>query len=100
LTAYSATAAKFQFYEVVRVLPISADLAEIHGETGAILGLSEHGEPEYEYGIFIERDGHLWSVAESDLESTGVFLQRSDFYDDNVSIRVQVDEQGRGTLAD
>jgi hypothetical protein len=91
---------KFQFYEVVRVVSNQPELVEIQGETGAILGLSEHGEPEYEYGVFIERDGFLWSVAESDLETTGVFLQRSDFYDDKVSIRVQVDGQGRGTLAD
>ncbi len=92
--------AKFQFYQVVRVLPISAELAEIHGETGSILGISEHGDPEYEYGVFIERDGLLWSVAESNLESTGEMKQRTDFYDDNRVIRVQVDEQGYGTIAD
>lgn len=93
------TKPKFQFYEVVRVISDDPELAEIHGETGAILGLSEHGDPEYEYGVFINRDEIVWSVAEHDLESTGVFLKRADFYDDSVSIRVQVDEQGRGTLA-
>lgn len=91
---------KFQFYEVVRVLSNSPELAEIHGETGAILGISEHGEPEYEYGVFIDRDDCVWSVSESNLESTGVIRQRADFYDDNISIRVQVDEQGRSTIAD
>ncbi len=91
---------KFQFYEVVRVISNNPELAEIQGETGAILGLSEHGDPEYEYGVFIDRDGLLWSVAEHDLESTGIIKQRADFYDDKVSIRVQVDEQGRGTVAD
>ena len=43
---------KFQFYEVVRVISNNPELAEIQGETGAILGLSEHGDPEYEYGVF------------------------------------------------
>ena len=91
---------KFKFYEVVRVLPICLELAEIHGETGAILGLSEHGDPEYEYGVFIESDGHLWSVPESSLESTGVMQQRADFYDDSKVIHVTVDSEGRGTIAD
>jgi hypothetical protein len=91
---------KFQFYEVVRVLPICADLAEIHGETGMILGLSEHGDPEYEYGVFIESNGYLWSVPESNLESTAVIKQRADFYDDTKVIHVQVDSQGCGTIAD
>jgi hypothetical protein len=91
---------KFQFYEVVQVLPNSPELAEIHGETGAILGISEQGEPEYGYGVFIDRDETVWSVAESDLVSTGVMMQRADFYDDSVVVRVQVDEQGYGTIAD
>lgn len=91
---------KFQFYEVVRIKSNSAELAEIHGEKGSILGISEHGEPEYEYGVFIDRDEVVWSVSEQDLEATGVFLHRADFYNDNVSIRVQVDEQGRGNIAD
>lgn len=94
------TKPKFQFYEVVRVISADPELAEIRGETGPILGLSEHGEPEYEYGVFIDRDGMLWSVAERDLQSTGEIKQRADFYDDNVSIRVQIDEQGRGAVAD
>lgn len=91
---------KFQFYEVVRVISDDPELAEIHGETGAILGLSEHGDPEYEYGVFIDRDEVVWSVSESALEATGIVKQRADFYDDNLSIRVQVDEQGHGTIAD
>jgi hypothetical protein len=71
---------KFQFYEIVRVLPRLVELSEIHGETGAILGLSESAEPEYEYGVFIERDEIVWSVPESSLESTHVIKQRADFY--------------------
>lgn len=91
---------KFQFYEIVRVLSNSPELAEIHGETGSILGISEHGEPEYGYGVFIDRDDCVWSVPESNLESTGVIKQRADFYDDNVVIRVQVDADGHGSIAD
>lgn len=91
---------KFQFYEVVRIKSNSAELTEIHSETGSILGISEHGEPEYEYGVLIDRDEVVWSISEQNLETTGTFLQRADFYDDNLSISVQVDEQGRSTIAD
>lgn len=91
---------KFQFYEIVRICSDSQELAEINGAIGTILGISEYGDPEYGYGVFIDRDDCVWSVSESNLESTGVIKQRADFYDDNVSIRVQVDEQNRGIIAD
>jgi hypothetical protein len=94
------SAPKFQFYEVVRVLSNSPELAEIHGETGAILGMTEDGEPDFEYGVFIEPNESVWSVAESNLESTGIIKQRADFYDDTQVIHVQVDSEGRGTIAD
>ena len=49
--------------------------------------------------MLIERDGICWSVAEADLQSTGEFGTRADFYGEE-SVRVRVDADGRGTLAD
>jgi hypothetical protein len=95
-----ATLPKFQFYEIVRINSNNPELAEIQGETGAILGRSDEENGLYSYGVFIDRDEICWCVAEEDIESTGVVLQRADFYDDNRVIRVQVDEQGRGIIAD
>ncbi|WP_297802234.1 Imm31 family immunity protein [Arenimonas sp. GDDSR-1] len=90
---------KFQFYEYVRVRADNPALAEIHGQRGAVLGRSEDDEGGYGYAVSIERDGICWSVEEADLEATGEFGTRADFYGDE-SIRVRVDAEGRGTLAD
>jgi hypothetical protein len=91
---------KFAFYERVRVLPNLAELAEIHGATGTILGRSEDGAPEYGYGVFIDAAEIVWDVPESSLESLGEIKKRADFYDDNVSLRVRVDAEGCGRIVD
>lgn len=90
---------KFQFYEYVRVVSADPELAEIDGERGAILGRSEDEDGGYGYAVLIARDGLCWSVAEADLQATGEFGTRADFYGDE-SIRVRVDADGRGTPAD
>ena len=91
---------KFQFYEIVRVVSNDPELTEIHGERGAILGMSQDDSGEYAYGVFIDRDETCWCIPESELQATGEIAERSAFYDDNTSIRVRVDEQGRGHIVD
>lgn len=91
---------RFQFYETVRVASDDPELAEIRGERGAILGMSEHDDGTFGYAVFIFRDEMCWDLAESELEATGVFGRREDFYDDPSVVRVRVDEQGRGWIAD
>ncbi len=92
---------KFQFYEIVRVASSDLELTEIQGEIGAVLGMSEHENKDgkFNYGVHIYRDEICWDIPEDDLEATGVFSCREEFYDDT-SIRVRVDEQGRGWLVD
>jgi len=94
--------ARFQFYEIVRVAANNPELAEIHHETGAIIGLSEFDESEHWlYGVFIFRDEQCWSIAERDLMATGQHTTRAALYGENPqSLRVRVDEQGRGWPAD
>ena len=90
---------KFQFYEYVRVVSEDPELAEIDGERGAVLGRSEDEDGGYGYAVLIKRDSLCWSVDEADLQTTGEFGTRADFYGDG-SIRVRVDGNGRGTPAD
>ncbi len=93
------TEPKFQFYEYVRVVSDDPALAEVNGERGAILGRSEDEDGGFGYAVLIGRDGICWSVDEADLQATGEFGTRADFYDDE-PVRVHVDESGRGTLAE
>ena len=90
---------RFQFYEKVRLASSKPELAEIHGAIGAVLGRAEHEDGSFSYGVYIYRDEICWSIAEEDLEATGDFDSRETFYD-GTSIRVHVDEQGQGWLAD
>lgn len=105
--AFAATGAahdpaRFQYYEIVRVAANNPELAEIHHETGAIIGLSEFDESEHWlYGVFIFRDEQCWSITERDLMATGQHTTRAALYGENPqSLRVRVDEQGRGWPAD
>ena len=90
---------RFQFYEIVRVASSQPELAEIHGERGAILGMSEDDQGTFGYAVFIYRDEICWSLTEDELEETGEFSRREEFYDDT-SIRVRVDQHGRGWIVD
>ena len=90
---------RFQFYEIVRVASSDPELTEIHGERGAILGVSENDNGTFGYAVFIYRDEICWDLAEGELEATGEFSRREEFYD-GTSIRVRVDEQGRGWIVD
>ena len=90
---------RFQFYEIVRVASSDPELTEIHVERGAILGVSENDNGTFGYAVFIYRDEICWDLAEGELEATGVFSRREEFYD-GTSIRVRVDEQGRGWIVD
>jgi len=63
---------RFDFREVVRVVSDDPELAEIHGDTGVILGRGDDlSAPEY--GVFIYREERVWSLPEEALESTGRF---------------------------
>lgn len=90
---------KFNFYEKVRVKTL--DLAKFHlnGEIGVVLGRTEteeHPEP-FLYGVSINSVGQVWSLFESELESTGEWASPEEYYDGS-SVRVQVDEHGLGSI--
>jgi hypothetical protein len=90
------------FYEKVRVLP-SVPHAEIRGLTGWVLGVSADDDLKLIQGYAVSFDelDEGWSVDPEHLEATGEIAPRSKFYDDDVpTLRVRVDEDGRGFIVD
>ena len=90
---------KFGFYEMVKVQTPDPKKSHLNGEIGAVLGRTDtedHPDP-YLYGVSIDSLGRVWAFFESELEPTGQWARREDYYDGS-SVRVQVDERGRGTV--
>lgn len=90
------TPPKFQFYEHVRVHPARPEDREAAGLCGAVLGRTEAADG-WSYGVFLFALDRVWCFAETELESTGHFGRREDFYSGE-SFRVRVDAAGRGHL--
>jgi hypothetical protein len=89
---------RFQFYQEVRIAHPRRENAEFEGELGAVVGLgTEPGEP-VSVGVLVFRIARVVCFAESELTGTGRQYRREDFHDDRRSVRVRVDEQGRGWL--
>jgi hypothetical protein len=89
---------KYEFYEKVRVISRAPDTQTIDGELAAIIGYAQDEREAWYYGIHVYSTGEGWDVAENEIESTGHFDRRETFYAD-ASLRVRVDEQGRGSIA-
>lgn len=90
---------KFDFYEIVLVQSTDPKKSHLNGEIGTVLGLPEVDEqPPNLYAVTIDSLGRVWSLFENELESTGQWAKREDFYDGS-SVRVCVDERGRGNVA-
>jgi hypothetical protein len=89
--------AKFDFYEVVRVIGGGTEYAEIWGKEGAVLGKAEGEAPDRSWGYAVSIDGICWDIPEEWLESAGRKMLREDFYS-RESIRVRVPEDGRGEI--
>jgi hypothetical protein len=86
----------FKFYEQVRIAPSKPQSQSVAGELGVIFGMS--GEPgAWTYGVFVLRIEEVWCFDEAELQTTGVFFHREDFYSGK-SGRVRVDSSGRGKI--
>ncbi|ETX06705.1 Imm31 family immunity protein [Candidatus Entotheonella palauensis] len=92
--------AKFQFYEVVKVVSAKPELSEISGLTGVIMGMSENEDGHFGYAVSIFDVDEGWCAMEEDLISMGTYMRREDFYDGS-SVRVRVDpETGEGHIVE
>jgi hypothetical protein len=89
---------QFDFFEKVRIVTSGSAKAALNGEIGTVLGRTLADDAaSWFYGISVESDGKVWSFSENELTSTGEFSSQEDFFDGS-SLRVRVDENGRGTV--
>ena len=88
---------KFEFYEKVRIISTTPRAKEVFGEIAAVLGRAANEQGRYYYAVFVYRDQICWEFKEEELEATGEFDTRDSFYSGE-SVRVKVDEKGRGRL--
>lgn len=91
-------AAKYNYYEVVEVISEKPENAEAVGLKGAILGMAEE-EGIWSYSVYLFDKNESWSFNESDLESTGQFKHKEDFYDGEIVHVITDPETGEGKLS-
>lgn len=68
---------RFDHYEIVLVN--HPELAP--NSRGCVLGLSEDEKGVYGYAIWVDDEEEVWMFDEENLQSTGTFAKREDFYD-------------------
>jgi Immunity protein 31 len=81
--------AKFQFYEVVRILEGQGVRSHLVGREGVVSGSAQNDKGEWSYAVFIPSTELTWSFDETNLAATGEFRKREDFYSGE-SIKVKV----------
>lgn len=90
---------KFGYYEKVRVRSSDTGKSHLNGEIGAVLGLTTTSDQRsFLYAVSLDSSGRTWALFEDELESTGQWAEREDYFDGS-TVRVRVDERGRGSLA-
>jgi hypothetical protein len=72
--------AKFDFYEKVRFISDDPAMSHLAGKLAAVLGRAQNDYGLWSYAIHVYGEPHCYSCAESELESTGEFARREDFY--------------------
>lgn len=90
---------RFTFYEKVIVVTDDPDKETIAGQVGAILGRALESTGAWSYAVWIYSKSEVWGFNEDELVTTGVCANREDFYSGR-SVRVLVDDEGTGTIAD
>jgi Immunity protein 31 len=77
------------YYEKV-VVTSSSQSPQYIGRTGVVLGISKDDSRICAYSVSFEGEGEGVMFRPEELEGTGQFVDRSEFYDDNDRIRVRV----------
>jgi hypothetical protein len=81
--------AKFDFYEKVRCISDEPAMLHLAGKKAAVLGRAQNDDGLWSYAIHVYGEPHCYTCAEYELESTGEFARREDFYSGE-SIRVSL----------
>ena len=82
--------AKSDYYEKVRCVSDDPAKSHIGGKLAAVLGRAQHDDGSWSYAIHVYGERYCFSVLETELESTGEFARREEFYS-GASIRVSQD---------
>ena len=87
---------QFEYYEQVRISSPDENHSQLVGRFGVILGRTQTAEDDcWYYTLTVDGEAECWCFFERQLEATGMFFTRDDFYDGS-SIKVRVDEAARG----
>ena len=70
---------RFRFYEEVLIPQAEAKGTDPESRRGVILGISE--VPPWEYGVFVFSEHEVVCFREFQLQSTGIFHTREEFYE-------------------
>ena len=93
-------AAKFEFFEVVKITSKPEGYEHLQGKEGPVVGKAECDDGRWTYSVSLAELGENFSLYEDELSSTGKFVKREDIYD-GFSIKVSVDPRtGEGKLVD
>jgi hypothetical protein len=84
------TEAKYDFYEKARCISDDPAKGKIAGKLAAILGRVRGDDGSWGYTIHVYDEPVSYYARESELESTGEFAKREDFYSGE-SVRVSRD---------
>src|SRR6266581_9172733 len=91
------SAPRYAFYEKVLILSQAQEKSEVNGQIGAVLGRVETENGDWYYTVYIYSTETAWCFFEHELLPIGEQASREDFYE-GLSVRVKVDEKGRGTI--
>ena len=89
---------RFAFYEEVCISSRAGGKTQVDGQTGAVLGRVRTGDGSWYYAVYVYSTEMTWCFFEHELLPTGRQKSRDDFFGGS-SIRVKVDDKGRGGIA-
>jgi hypothetical protein len=89
--------ARYAFYEKVRVDSRASEKAKVNGQIGAVLGRVQMENGAWYYTVYVYSTETSWCFFEHELLPTGEQASRDDFFDGS-SVRVHVDEEGKGSI--
>jgi len=92
--------AKFDFFERVRIITDIKSKQRFRNTLGTVLAKGKNKEGVWSYDVSVDKDkGYNWGFDEHELEATGNFITREDFYGTESSlIKVLVTPEGKGYL--
>ena len=82
--------ARFDFYEIVTIVPSEESPQQLWNADGVIVGRAQDNQGLWEYGVLIfADDNNCWQLKENALRSEGRRMRREDLYNgETLGVRV------------